>query len=67
MQITDNGRGLDMEKFGPTLFKFQRGADLENESKGIGLYLVKHQVEAFGGTISVTSEPNKGTSFTIIF
>lgn len=65
--VTDNGRGIDLEKFGPTLFRFQRNAELENDSKGIGLYLVQHQVEEFGGTITVNSEPNKGTSFTIVF
>lgn len=67
LQITDNGRGIDLDKLGPTLFRFHRNADLENDSKGIGLYLVKHQVEEFGGTIAVSSEPNKGASFTILF
>ena len=56
-----------MDKFGATLFRFQRNTEVENDSKGIGLYLVQHQVNELGGTISVTSEPNKGTSFTIIF
>lgn len=67
LTISDNGKGIDLEKFGATLFRFQRNAELENDSKGIGLYLVQHQVEEFGGTISVSSEPDKGTSFTIIF
>jgi PAS domain S-box-containing protein len=33
----------------------------------LGLYLVKSQVEAMGGTICVESEVNKGTTFTLIF
>lgn len=67
LRVSDNGKGIDMDKFGPTLFRFQRNTEVENDSKGIGLYLVQHQVDELGGTISVTSEPNKGTSFTIIF
>lgn len=67
LRVSDNGKGIDMDKFGSTLFRFNRNTEVENESKGIGLYLVQHQVEEFGGTITVNSEPNKGTSFTIIF
>ncbi|MGV3595402.1 MAG: sensor histidine kinase [Sediminibacterium sp.] len=67
LRVSDNGKGIDMDKFGATLFRFQRNTEVENDSKGIGLYLVQHQVNELGGTISVTSEPNKGTSFTIIF
>jgi signal transduction histidine kinase len=36
------------------------------EGKGIGLFMVKTQVEAIGGKISIESEPNKGTEFKII-
>ena len=67
LRVSDNGKGIDMGKFGATLFRFQRNTEVENDSKGIGLYLVQHQVNELGGNISVTSEPNKGTSFTIIF
>lgn len=67
LRVSDNGKGINMDKFGSTLFRFQRNTEVENDSKGIGLYLVQHQVKEFGETISVTSEPNKGTSFTIIF
>lgn len=67
LRVSDNGKGIDMDKFGATLFRFNRNTEVENDSKGIGLYLVQHQVEEFGGTITVNSEPNKGTSFTIIF
>ena len=37
------------------------------DSKGLGLYLVKSQVETMGGTIEIESEINNGTTFTIIF
>jgi signal transduction histidine kinase len=37
------------------------------DSKGLGLYLVKSQVETMGGTIEIESEVNKGTTFTLTF
>ena len=65
--IKDNGLGIDMKKFGHMLFKFQKSFHSGFESKGIGLYLIKNQIEDQGGTISAESEPNKGIIFTIRF
>jgi signal transduction histidine kinase len=33
------------------------------DSKGLGLYLTKPQVESIGGRLEVESEPDKGTNF----
>ncbi|MDZ4072602.1 MAG: PAS domain-containing sensor histidine kinase [Sediminibacterium sp.] len=49
LRVSDNGKGIDMDKFGATLFRFQRNTEVENDSKGIGLYLVQHQVNELGG------------------
>lgn len=65
--IKDHGLGIDMNKFGNMLFKFQKSFHSGFESKGIGLYLIKNQIEDQGGTISAVSEPNKGITFTIRF
>jgi len=63
----DNGIGIDLERNRDKVFGlYQRFHDYP-DSKGLGLYLVKSQVEAMGGTISITSEVNKGTAFTLIF
>jgi chemotaxis protein histidine kinase CheA len=35
------------------------------EGKGMGLFMVKMQVESLGGSISVESEIDKGTEFKI--
>ena len=35
------------------------------EGKGMGLFMIKTQVETLGGRISIRSEPNKGTEFKI--
>lgn len=63
----DNGIGIDLERNRDKIFGlYQRFHDYP-DSKGLGLYLVKSQVEAMGGNISIDSEVNKGTTFTLIF
>jgi signal transduction histidine kinase len=37
------------------------------EGKGIGLYLVKTQMEALGGKVEVESIPDRGTTFSLFF
>ncbi len=63
----DNGIGIDLVRNKDKVFGlYQRFHDFP-DSKGLGLYLVKSQVEAMGGTISIESEVNKGTTFTLTF
>jgi len=38
-----------------------------HDSRGIGLFITKNQIEAMGGTIEVKSEVGKGTTFKIYF
>ncbi len=65
--VKDNGLGIDMTKFGHLLFKFQKSFHSGFESKGIGLYLIKNQIEDRGGNISANSDPSIGTIFTVRF
>jgi PAS domain S-box-containing protein len=67
MQITftDNGKGIDLATNGKQLFRLYKRFDTSVEGKGLGLFMVKTQVESLGGTIEVSSELNKGTEFTI--
>jgi sensor histidine kinase regulating citrate/malate metabolism len=67
LTVKDNGLGIDMTKFGHLLFKFQKSFHSGYESKGIGLYLIKNQIEDQSGIISATSNPSKGTIFTVRF
>jgi two-component system phosphate regulon sensor histidine kinase PhoR len=66
--ITDHGLGIPLESM-PHLFKqFYRAKNVtiaEIPGSGIGLYIVKSIVEALGGSISVESVQNKGTTFTV--
>ncbi|WP_395050053.1 PAS domain S-box protein [Flavobacterium sp.] len=63
----DNGIGIDLERNRDKIFGlYQRFHDYP-DSKGLGLYLVKSQVETMGGTISIESKVNIGTTFTLTF
>lgn len=65
--ITDNGKGIDLERFHSKLFTLYQRFHLEVEGKGLGLFLVKTQVNAMNGTIDVKSTPDLGTTFTVMF
>lgn len=67
LQISDNGLGIDLEKYGKKLFGMYKTFHGNADAKGIGLFITKNQVEAMGGTIEVESEINKGTTFKIYF
>jgi PAS domain S-box-containing protein len=65
--FTDNGIGIDLERNKNKIFGlYQRFHDYP-DSKGLGLFLVKSQIETMGGTISIQSEIEKGTEFTLTF
>jgi signal transduction histidine kinase len=61
--LKDNGLGIDMETHGEKLFGLYKKFHPHIEGKGMGLYMVKTQVELLQGSISVESAVNKGTTF----
>lgn len=63
----DNGIGIDLERNKDKIFGLYQRFHNHPDSKGLGLYLVKSQVEAMKGTISIESEVNKGTTLTLTF
>jgi PAS domain S-box-containing protein len=67
LSFKDNGIGIDLDKNRDKVFGlYQRFHDYP-DSKGLGLYLVKSQVEAMKGSISIESQVNKGTIITLTF
>ena len=67
LAFTDNGLGIDLEKQGDQIFGLYKRFHPHLEGKGMGLFMVKAQVEKLGGKISVSSKVNKGTEFKIEF
>ncbi|WP_259016636.1 PAS domain S-box protein [Emticicia fluvialis] len=67
LTFADNGIGFDVERHKAKIFGlYQRFHDRPN-SKGLGLYLIKSQMESLQGTISVASAEGIGTTFTLRF
>lgn len=65
LEITDNGIGIDLEKYKNKIFGMYKTFSNYKDSKGLGLFITKNQVEAMGGKITVQSELNVGTTFKI--
>ncbi len=63
--VKDNGIGIDMAKYGDKVFKLNEVFHQGYDSKGVGLYITKTQVESFGGSIEVHSAPNEGAEFIV--
>lgn len=67
VKIKDNGRGMNLDLNQEKIFGLYQRFHPNTEGKGIGLYLVKNQMKASGGEISVDSEVNIGTTFHLTF
>lgn len=67
LTVTDNGLGIDLDKYGHLLFGMYKTFHNNENAQGIGLYITKIQIEAMKGEISIKSKVGVGTSFKIIF
>ena len=67
LSFKDNGIGIDLARNRDKVFGLYQRFHNYPDSKGLGLYLVKSQIETMGGTIDIESEVNKGTIFTLTF
>ena len=63
LSFKDNGIGIDLARNRDKVFGLYQRFHNYPDSKGLGLYLVKSQIETMGGTIDIESEVNKGTTF----
>ncbi|WP_234416185.1 PAS domain-containing protein [Flagellimonas amoyensis] len=65
--VSDNGMGIDLERYGDKIFGMYKTFHNRKDAKGIGLYIIKNQIEAMGGSITVNSEVDKGATFNVYF
>lgn len=65
IKFKDNGLGIDLDRYGQQIFGLYKRFHPSVEGKGMGLFMIKKQVEALSGSISVSSKVNEGTSFTV--
>lgn len=69
ISVRDNGIGIERDHLGRLFERFYRVDKARSRDvggTGLGLAIVKHIVLSFGGSISVKSEPGKGSEFTVI-
>ncbi len=67
LEITDNGVGIDLALHGHKLFGMYKTFHDNTDARGVGLFLVKNQVDSMGGKIEATSQVGEGTTFKIEF
>jgi len=67
LSIEDNGIGIDLNKYGDKLFGMYKTFHDNPDSRGIGLYITKNQIEAMNGKVIACSEVGEGTAFKIYF
>ena len=68
ISITDHGLGIPAESISHLFERFYRARNVtvaEIPGSGIGLFIVKSIVDELNGVISVVSEVNQGTTFTV--
>jgi PAS domain S-box-containing protein len=65
ISFIDNGIGINLAEHGQYVFGLYKRFNYEAEGKGMGLHMVKNQIEAINGKISIESSLGKGTEFTI--
>jgi len=68
LKVTDHGIGIPEAEHGRLFSEFFRGELAKEKTAngtGLGLVLVKHIMESFGGSVSFTSAAGKGSTFTL--
>ncbi len=65
LYVTDGGAGISPDAQPRIFERFERATDSGPAGLGLGLWIVREYVESLGGSISVTSTPGQGSTFTV--
>jgi PAS domain S-box-containing protein len=66
IEVADKGIGIDIEKNKDNIFGFYKRFHFHVEGKGLGLHLIKRQVDSLGGKIEIESVVGVGTTFKVL-
>ncbi|SDB19342.1 PAS domain S-box-containing protein [Flavobacteriaceae bacterium MAR_2010_188] len=66
INVKDNGMDIDLKTQGSKVFGMYKTFHNHEDSRGLGLFITKNQVDAMEGEISVVSEVNTGSNFKIL-
>ena len=67
LECRDNGLGIDLNLHGQKIFGLYKTFHDHKDAHGVGLFLVKTQIESQGGRIELESALGEGSTFKIIF
>jgi PAS domain S-box-containing protein len=67
LSCKDNGIGLDLKKYGDQIFGMNKTFHFNSDSRGMGLFITRNQIESLGGSITIESQPDNGATFLIVF
>lgn len=67
LRVSDNGLGINLERHRDKVFGLYKTFHRHPQARGVGLFLIKSQIEALGGRIQLKSQPEQGSTFHIVF
>jgi signal transduction histidine kinase len=65
IEVSDNGTGI-AEEYRAKVFNMFFRASVQSMGSGLGLFIVKEIVDKLNGTITLSSEPGMGSTFTLV-
>ena len=66
LEVKDQGKGIGEGELNKIFNAYYRGLNETEQGEGIGLYIVKENVEILGGEVKVRSKVGEGSVFTVV-